>query len=382
MRAIEATWVWSGEATALPIADGAVVFDDRRVRAYGRAAELRLLFSDAAWERHEGVLIPGLVNARVNLEDCGSRAEGGRGWVAWMRSRERGERSIHDLIASLLERGTVAIGEVSPTLAALPALQALPIVARVYQEIAGVEDETATVVRQMAERDRAAAQIESTLVPHSLLALPPDHVAALLAEARAPVLLRLSFSEAERAYLEEGGGPYAEWLAEIGSEPGWSAPELAPIDYAASLGAIGPGVVATHLSDARPHELRALAATGTRTILCPRASAHVELKLPPLDEILAAGLMPGLGTDSLACAPSADVLDEALVLHERFAHVPASILLAMTTSWGARALGLDALGTFERDRTPGAVLFAGHTRDPLGHVLEAGERTVLVGALE
>jgi cytosine/adenosine deaminase-related metal-dependent hydrolase len=373
MRAIEASWVWSGEASALPIAAGAIVLEGARVRAYGRAAELRVLYADAAWERYEGVLIPGLVNARVCLDERAVRIDGGRGWIAWMRARKEAPsaQAIEDTVRAIVAAGTVAIGEVVTALEPIES-GARPILTRRYREVAGVHDDTATVMRRLAEEDHGAIPI-----PHSLLALPPDHVAALASEARAPMLLRLSFCEAERAYLEEGSGPYAEWLAEIGSEPSWRAPGLSPIDAAAAIGAIGPGVVATHLTDARPHELRALAATRTRTVLCPRASAYVELKLPPLDDILAAGLTPGLGTDAPACAGSPDVLHEAIALHERFAHVPPSTILAMATSWGAQALGFHALGVFARDHTPGAVLFAGSTRDPLAHVLAGGPRRVL-----
>src|SRR5690606_27226580 len=108
---------------------------------------------------------------------------------------------------------------------------------------------------------------------------------------------------------------------------------------------------------------------------------HVEVKLPPLGPLLPAGLSPGLGTDSLAAAGSLDVLEEALALHRRFPTVAPSVLCAMATSFGARALGLEhRVGRLTPGLAPGVLLFEGGTTDPLAHVLaQAGRpRRVLV----
>jgi cytosine/adenosine deaminase-related metal-dependent hydrolase len=382
LRGIEASWLWHGDPDASPIAAGAVLFDGPRVVAAGPASEL----SDraATWERHDGVLIPGLVNARVNLAR-GALAPGGRGWVAFARAlAERGEEpeAVPGALDALVRAGTAAIAAVGTTLPPLDALSEAPLVARVYREVAGLRSESAELVCRLARMELAeaapSANVALGLAPHGLLGLAPSFAAELVREALAP--LPLSQGAGERAYLEEGTGEFAEWLREIGAEPDWAPPGLTPVDSAASIGALGPNVICTHLADARPHELRALAILGTRVVFCPRASAHAELLLPPLAEALAAGLRPGLGSDSLACAASLDVLDDAATLHERFSDVPPAVILAMATSWGARALDLDhRVGRFAPGLAPGAILFGGSgVTDPLRHVLARPPRTVLV----
>jgi aminodeoxyfutalosine deaminase len=119
-----------------------------------------------------------------------------------------------------------------------------------------------------------------------------------------------------------------------------------------------------HLTDARPEELARVAAAGSPVVLCPRSNLHIELKLPPLLDILAAGIRPGLGTDSLASNASLDPLAEARALSQRFPSVPPATLLAMATGWGADALGFSKLlGRLEPGLFPGLLAFA-HGAEP------------------
>ncbi|MCZ7677922.1 MAG: hypothetical protein M5U28_03720 [Sandaracinaceae bacterium] len=118
---------------------------------------------------------------------------------------------------------------------------------------------------------------------------------------------------------------------------------------------LGPSLLATHLTDARRSELDALAGAGARAVLCPRASLRVELKLPPLGDILAARIAPGLGTDSLAVAPSLDVLEEAAALAARFP----SVAPARCSRWPRRARARSACrarASWPRARARGAAL--------------------------
>ena len=153
--------------------------------------------------------------------------------------------------------------------------------------------------------------------------------------------------------------------------------------YAQALGVLGPDVLCVHLTDARPDEIAVLAEAHATVVLCPGSNLHIELKLPPLLELLKAGLRPGLGTDSLASNATLDVLAEARALAERFPSVPARSLLAMATSGGADALGLSArVGRLREGRGPGVLAFehgATAPSDPERFVLSRGplRRTML-----
>jgi len=147
-------------------------------------------------------------------------------------------------------------------------------------------------------------------------------------------------------------------------------PGKSPIDLADELGALAPHVVCVHLTDTRAEELALVARRGAPVVFCPRSNLFIETKLPPLLAARAAGILPGLGTDSLASNASLDVLAEARALADRFPTVPAQELLQMATWQGARALGRSDVGRIARGATPGLLAIDGEVgEDPCAFVL-------------
>jgi cytosine/adenosine deaminase-related metal-dependent hydrolase len=407
VRALEASWVVTGDAALPPIANGAVVVNALGgVLAVGPAPQLRGLFPSAQWEQHPAVLMPGLVNAHTHLELSALRGEvaGGDGFSRWVgrmvEARERVQPehdgdALDKAVSELLAAGTAAVGEVTNTLAAVDALSGAPLLGRVFHEVFGMRKDAGEVAMRMAEEQRAALDpwpdnLSYAPAPHTPFTLHPDVFRELLRRARILgqlTTLHLCEHGAERAFLRDGGGPFAKFMGERGSSVlDWSPPGLDPVRYAASLGAVAPDVLCVHLADARADEIAVVAEAGARVVLCPRSNLHIELKLPPLRAMLDAGLRPALGTDSLASSPTLDVIGEARALAERFPGVPARTLIAMATSWGAEALGFGAqLGTLAAGKQPGVVAFAhgaSAPSDPESFVLskEARTRKVLVNA--
>jgi cytosine/adenosine deaminase-related metal-dependent hydrolase len=104
--------------------------------------------------------------------------------------------------------------------------------------------------------------------------------------------------------------------------------------------------------------------------LCPRSNLNIEGKLPPLLAMREAGILAGLGTDSLASNTSLDVLAEAKALRDRFPSVPAEELVRMATDGGARALGLPRHGRIAKGMRPGLVAVEGDVHgDPCAWLL-------------
>jgi cytosine/adenosine deaminase-related metal-dependent hydrolase len=407
VRGIEASWVVIGDGVSPPIARGAVlVEDDGRIAAVGPADALRRARPEARFEpARDAVLLPGLVNAHAHLElsSLRGRVPGGRGfvpWVAEMLARraelapEADDEAIGAAVGELIAAGTAAVGDVSNTLATVRHLAGMPLVARVFAEVFGMTRAAGEVMLRLA-RERVAElgqlpeNVSVALAPHTPFSVHPEvlsTIAALARGGRGPTSLHLAEHAAERSYLRDGGGPFAGFLADRGADaPDWAPPGLDPVRYAARLGALGPHVLAVHLTDARPDELDVVAAAGAPVVLCPRSNLHIELRLPPLEAMLAAGLRPALGTDSLASSASLDVLAEARALRVRFPNVRPGALVAMATGWGARALGLaHLLGTLTPGLRPGLLAFphppGAAPSDPEAFVLDprARERQVLV----
>jgi cytosine/adenosine deaminase-related metal-dependent hydrolase len=385
-RLLRADAVFLGEGP--PVLRGAVVVDAAgAVLAAGEAEGLRAAFPAARVEVHAGLLMPGLVNAHTHLELSAlrGRTRSGQGFVGWVDGMlaARGEvdeaeeaEGIARGVAELVAAGTVAVGDVTNTLGAVGPLRRARIGGAVFHEVFGL-DEARTVARVHALEGEAGALglLDDTALawspsPHTLHTTHPEAVRAILALARrrgTRTSVHLAEHAAERSALEAGTGPMIDWLEARTKTPRerfrWHAE--GPIAVAETLGALAPDTLVVHLTDARPEELARVAAAGAHPVLCPRSNLFIETRLPPLPAMLRAGLAPALGTDSLASCPTLDVLAEAKALHERFADRPGHEFLTMATRNGARALGLEALGTFAPGKRPGVLLVEGVIPDDL-----------------
>lgn len=388
MRAFHLDHLLPGDAP--PIRDAAVVVDDAgTVIEAGAAGEVLPRHAGLTVERVHGVGFPGLVNAHahVELSSLRGRVPGGRGFVPWVDaliptrqecSPEEDAEAIEAACDELRRQATVAVGDVTNTLAPVMPLTRRGIGGAVFHEVFGFD--RASVFRRIEAlrvelEERVAtwpsAHLSYAPAPHTLYTTHPDAVRALLESAKrhgAKTSLHFAEHAAERRAIEHGDGPVPAWFTQrTKTEP--TFPKMPLLDYAESLGALDPDVLLVHLTDAREAELQRIAEKGARVVLCPRSNLHIEGKLPPLLAVLAAGLAPALGTDSLASNASLDVLAEARALADRFPSVSAVKLVDMVTVNGADALGRADLGRVAKGKRPGLFAIEGTTNDPAGFVL-------------
>jgi cytosine/adenosine deaminase-related metal-dependent hydrolase len=393
MRAFHADALVTGDGDA--IGDAAVIVDERcEVIDVGRAGDVLPRHGGIAVERARGVLVPGLVNAHTHLELSALRGcvPGGAGFVPWVEhligariearpedDEEAIERAVEELDAS----GTVAVGEVTNSLGAVHALARRGFIGSIFHEVFGVD--RASVERRVAELPRIleervgqwpSPELAYAPTPHTLYTTHESVVRRLVRDARdrhVRVSVHLSEHAPERRFLEHGDGPVRNWYeARLKLRPETIAwPGKAPIALADEWGVLDSHVLCVHLTDARPSELELVARRGAPLVFCPRSNLFIEARLPPLIAARAAGLVPALGTDSLASNTSLDVLAEARALADRFPTVPAAELLRMATWQGARALGLPDVGRIARGARPGIFLVEGQPegRDPSAFVL-------------
>jgi cytosine/adenosine deaminase-related metal-dependent hydrolase len=115
---------------------------------------------------------------------------------------------------------------------------------------------------------------------------------------------------------------------------------------------------------------------GVHVVLCPRSNATLGVGRAAAPALHAAGVKLALGSDSLASAPSLDVLDDAILLREQFPELAPAAILRMATLGGAEALGFPDLGqvapakraafayapTTRAPRDPEAFLLSGEAR--------------------
>lgn len=392
MRAVHADGVVIGDGDA--VRDGAVVLDRHGViHDVGPARDVLPRSSGASVERIRGVVLPGLVNAHTHLELSALRGQvpGGAGFVSWVEHLIGARLEVHpEADSGAIERaadelalfGTVAVGEVTNSLAAVHALARRGFVGCIFHEVFGVD--RPSVERRIGELARLVeehvgewptSELSYAPTPHTLYTTHESAVRRLVHEARsrgARVSIHLAEHANERRFLETGDGPVAAWYAQRLklSPEALEFPGKSPIAFAQQVGALEPDVLCVHLTDARPDELEVLARRNVPAVFCPRSNLFIEMRLPPLLAARSAGLLPALGTDSLASNASLDVLAEARALSDRFPTVPADELLRMATWQGARALGRTDVGRIAPGARPGLFSIEGQVEgDPCDFVL-------------
>jgi len=394
VRVLHADHVLPGDVPA--IADRAVVVDGRgTVVEIGPATSVLPQHAGLPVERVRGVVFPGLVNAHTHVELSSMRGKvpGGHGFVQWVdRLITTRSETLADEDSEAIELGvdeiarsaTVAVGDVTNSLAAVMTLARRGIGGCVFHEVLGMD--RAVVLRRI---DGLRAELEERVprwpgadltyapAPHTLFTLHPDAARALLESAERRGLrtsIHLAEHAAERRAVEHGDGPVPEWYERrLKQRPEW--PRRPLFDLAADVGALRPNVVLVHLADARPDELSKVAASGAPVVLCPRSNLYIEGRLPPLLAVRDAGIEAALGTDSLASNTSLDVLAEARALADRFPNVPKWELVKMATWNGARALGRDDLGRLARGARPGIFCVEGAVSGDAAAFLLANLRT-------
>jgi cytosine/adenosine deaminase-related metal-dependent hydrolase len=349
VRVLSADWVLPVEGE--PIEHGAVAIEDGVIAAVGPASEL------GEGERFpESAIVPGFVNAHTHLEYAVYAGFGdGLSFGPWISThverKRRLERADMEAIARLgaaecLRSGITTVGDLAFTGASAHACAELGLRAIVYLEIFGREP--ADAMRQFEEKRAYVASALSERVrvgvsPHAPYTCSRDVYAASM-ELELPVATHLNESQDELDWLLRGEGPWQP-LAEMLVEPeGRSG-----IRSLAAAGLLDERVAAAHCVKVDQEEIGLLARHGVAVTHCPRSNALLGCGIAPLDELRAAGLRVGIGTDGVSSVPSHDFFEElrtvislARARSERADALSAVEALELATLGGARALGLAA----------------------------------------
>ncbi len=346
---VSADWVVPVEGD--PIRDGAVAIgDDGRIAAVGAAGEL------GPGERHEAcVILPGFVNAHSHIEYAAYAGFGdGLPFGPWIATHIRRKERLDDedmvAIARLgaaecLRSGITTVGDASFSGAAAVGAAETGLRAIVHLEVFGGPD---ALDRSFAPaRERIAPwlsdRVQVGVSPHAPYTCTPELYAACL-ELDLPVATHFAESLGEQEWLTAGAGFGPDF------PPGWLPPPLGQtgIRALAERGLLGPSLLAAHCVHVEADEIELLAAHDVAVAHCPRSNAYLGCGIAPLEELRAAGVRVGLGTDSPASTPSLDMFAEMRAAVEasrararRPDALTAAAALELATLGGARALGLD-----------------------------------------
>ena len=365
MTAYRAAWICPIDQP--PIANGVITIVDGKVvsvREQGSASgeQGSGLGDQGITDLGNVALLPGLVNAHTHLELSWLRnrvppADRFTDWVKTLfATRGRPDTvmtpeqiaPIREAIAEAQASGTVAVGDISNSMAALGPMRDAGLEGVTFHELLGFAERDGALVESTRAVRAAAADAGAmvSLAPHAPYSTSVELFKAIRAavdESRCPIMsVHLGESMEEIEFIEKGGGTWRAMLENIGVwRDDWVIPGCDPVTYLDRHGILDAKTLVVHgvrFGDAALARLKAIGAT---LVTCPRSNRWVGAGDPPIDRFYKSGVSVAVGTDSLASVEDLNLFSELKAMRRLAPEVPAQKILQSATLTGARALGLD-----------------------------------------
>jgi 5-methylthioadenosine/S-adenosylhomocysteine deaminase len=323
----------------------------------------------------EAAILPGFVNAHSHLELTAMRGfleheEGD--FFSWLKKLTiaRLERMTPDDLyisamwgaVEAVRAGVTCLGDASDAASSsMRALRDVGLRGVVYQEAFGPDPADAQAnFEKLREKVTRLKEHETELVrvgvsphaPYTVSAPQLELIADYAVREKLPLMMHAAESLAEKLFLLEGRGPFAEGLARRGIE--WRAPGVSTIQYLARHGVLRTQPLLAHCITVDEIDLETIKQSGASIAHCPKSNAKFGHSRAPFAAFLEKGITVGFGSDSVASNNICDMLEEArfAILTARAAGsesarackmLSAETALQVATHGGARALHLESV---------------------------------------
>ncbi|MGH9885559.1 MAG: amidohydrolase family protein [bacterium] len=372
---------WVVPISAPPIAHGVVAVEGDRIEYVGPLVGAPEGEDD---DLGDVILLPGLVNVHCHLELTAMRGFledlDFRRWILRLTSARRAVLDRDALLDSArygLEEGVRAgittYGDTCDSGVVMQAMREAGVRGVMYQEVFGPSPaQCAESIAGLREKVAALRYLETPLVrlgvsPHAPYTVSDDlfrATSALARELHLPMAIHIAESAAEHALVVEGTGALADGLRRRGIEVARRGDS--PIGLLHRLDVLDRRPLLIHCVRVDDDDIATIAESRSPVAHCPVSNAKLGHGAAPLSELRAAGVLVGIGSDSVASNNRMDVLAEArfslLVQRGRLAssETPDAIdVLEMATIGGAEALGLgDVIGTLDRGKQADLAAFS------------------------
>jgi 5-methylthioadenosine/S-adenosylhomocysteine deaminase len=330
------------------------------------------------------VLMPGLVNAHTHLELTAMRGFledlEFRRWILRLTFARRAVLDRDALLDSArygieegVRAGITSYADSCDSGVVMQALREAGVRGVMYQEVFGPDPaQCEESIGALREKVAGLRYLETPLVrlgvsPHAPYTVSDDLFRAttqLAREQRLPMAIHIAESEIEHQLVANGSGVFAEALRRRGIAV--SPRALSPIALLESLGVLEVKPLLIHCVRVDAADVARISGASCCVAHCPASNAKLGHGIAPVDELRAAGVVVGIGSDSMASNNRMDILAEArLVLLAQRARLgssetpEAAEVLEMATLGGATAIGVgDLVGSLEVGKEADLAAFA------------------------
>jgi len=348
--------------------DGAVLVDSGRIVAVGSSSDILNNYPDVTVISCTGVLLPALVNAHIHLElsvygtvyppaqdatMCDWIKEllqlRGRSSFSLKEIKDAAEKMAQDQydsgVALMLDIGNLDLGKYDSCPAEIYTLLEMLGPGKQATEAA------IKIIDELPDSQSATGHAPYSTSPELLQTLK-----ARCTKFKQIFSIHLAENIDEGLLLSFGTGCFAAFLKQrTGADSPFPIPGIdssAVVGYLLQLGIMDARTLCVHCVHLNDQEMKIIAKAGSHVCLCPGSNRFLSVGRPNVALLLDHGLLPALGTDSIASNPQPDMWQEMAILREDHPEVTAERILGMATLGGATALGRDAdYGSLEIGKT-------------------------------
>ena len=363
---------WIIPVTSPVIRDGCIAVHGSRILAVGLWEKLSQEYSGCEIKHCSGVLLPGLINAHIHLElsvyGVVSQQNAASNMCDWVRSLLQKrisanftEQEIEDAaekaaqqqfatgVLALLDTGNTSLPEFSGKVPEIYSL--LELLGPNKKATHAVTE----ILNNLVDKSCPTAHAPYSTSPELLQSIKKQTL-----EKGTLFSLHVEENPDESLLLLKGTGCFYEFLHERdaldGTFPFKEGSYRSVLDYLSHIQILDEKTICVHCVNVDDEDVQLLAKTKSHVCLCPVSNSFIGVGLAPLKSFLAHGIIPALGTDSVASNPFMSLWHEMALLRKEFPDVSSETILVMATIAGAKALGCEKdYGSLEPGKCSGFI---------------------------
>lgn len=328
-------------------------------------------------EKHDGILMPGLINCHCHLEL--SHLKGvilpGTGLVPFLISvvtkRNESEAGKPEKIkgaeAELFQNAIAAVVDICNTADAIEAKKDSSMLWYNLIEVLNLRDAALQTALENYERilqQYAAAGLPAVLTPHAPYTVSDATFKELNNRTAGKVVsVHNSEAPAENELFKNGTGAFLNLYGLFGYESSpFAVSGKSSLQTWLPYFTKGQMILLVHNTFMSEEDIvfakEHAAQYNLKLVycLCPNANLYIENALPPVDLFIKHNCHIVLGTDSYSSNWQLNIMSEIKTLKEAFPHLDLEMLLRWATGNAAAIWGFEGLGFFGKGTTPGVVL--------------------------
>ncbi|MBC8317127.1 MAG: amidohydrolase family protein [Desulfobulbaceae bacterium] len=164
--------------------------------------------------------------------------------------------------------------------------------------------------------------------------------------------IHVAESEDEIEFLQTATGRLRTFVEERGAWDGsFQPPGCGAVEYLENLKVLDAHTLCVHSVHISDQELSLLAQRNAKVCVCPGSNRYLGVGVAPVMKMISHGILPAIGTDSLASNPGLNLWEEMRILREDHPGIDPKTLFTMATQAGAAALGREEYGTISPGKT-------------------------------